>query len=197
MKRILSDTLKYMNDIMHSDTILMNFIQRSVWKEKQKEHGSQCVLPIFLFFDDYEVGNPLGSHSGVHKLGAVYITIPCLPPHIQSTLKTIFLALLFHSIDRQKFGNNVIFKPLIDELNFLKDHGFVYIDIEINGEFIRNIKFELDLILGDNLGLHSITGFVESFSSNFPCRMCKVTKEVLIKQCYVHGKKRMVIITKI
>lgn len=123
-----------------------------------------------------------GSHSGVHKLGAVYITIPCLPPHIQSTLKTIFLALLFHSTDRQKFGNNVIFKPLIDELNFLKDQG---IDIEINGEFIRNIKFELGLILGDNLGLHSITGFVESFSSNFPCRMCKVSKEVMIKQCYV------------
>jgi hypothetical protein len=84
--------------------------------------------------------------------------------------------------DRQKFGNNVIFKPLIDELNFLKDQG---IDIEIKGEFIRNIKFELGLILRDSLVLHSITGFVEKFSSNFPCRMCKVTKEVLIKQCYV------------
>lgn len=30
---------------------------------------SQVVFPIFLFFDDYEVGNPLGSHSGIHKLG--------------------------------------------------------------------------------------------------------------------------------
>lgn len=185
MKNILSDTLKYINDIKHCDTILINFIQGSVWKEKQIEHGSQCVLPIFLFFDDYEVGNPLGSHSGIHKLGAVYISIPCLPPHIQSTLKTIFLALIFHSADRQKFGNSIIFKPLIDELNFLKEQG---IDIEIDGEFKSNIKFELGLILGDNLGLHSITGFVESFSSNFPCRMCKVSKEVMIKQCYVDEK---------
>lgn len=105
----------------------------------------QCVLPIFLFFDDYEVGNPLGSHSGDHILGAVYISIPCLPPHLQSTLKCIFLALLFHSTDRQKFGNNVIFKPLIDELNFLREQG---IDININHNYNRNIKFELGLILG-------------------------------------------------
>ncbi|XP_050058270.1 uncharacterized protein LOC126550517 [Aphis gossypii] len=158
-------TLKYINDIIHCETILINFIQGSVWKEKQKKHDSQCVLPIFLFFDDYEIGNPLGSHSGVHKLGAVYISIPCLPPHIQSTLKTIFLALLFHSTDRQKFGEQGI-------------------DIESNGE-LTNIKFELGLILGDNLGIHSITGFVESFSANYPCRMCKVHKDIMRKQCYV------------
>lgn len=129
----------------------------------------------------YEVGNPLGSHSGVHKLCAVYISIPYLPPHIQSTLKTIFLTLLFHSTDRQKFGNNIIFKPLIDELNFLGEQG---IDIESNGK-LANIMFELCLILGDNLGIHSITGFVESFSANYPCRMCKVHKDIMRKQCYV------------
>lgn len=61
----------------------------------------------------------------MHKLGAVYISIPCLPPHIQSTLKTIFLTLLFHSTDRQKFGNNIIFKPLIDELYFLGEQGIL------------------------------------------------------------------------
>lgn len=42
-------------------------------EKKEKDHGNQIVLPIFLFFDDYEVGNALGSHSGIHKLGAVYI----------------------------------------------------------------------------------------------------------------------------
>ncbi|XP_060846411.1 uncharacterized protein LOC132926082 [Rhopalosiphum padi] len=143
----------------------MNFIQGSVWKEKQEKHDSQCVLPIFLFFDDYEVGNSLGSHSGVHKLGAVCISIPCLPLHIQSTLKTIFLALLFHSTDRQKFGEQGI-------------------DIESNAKLV-NIKFELGLILGDNLGIHSIIDFVESFSANYPCRMCKVHKEIMRKQSYV------------
>jgi len=117
---------------------------------------------------------------GVHKLGAVYMTLPTIPNHHQSSLKNIFLALLFHSSDRQKFGNNIIFRPLIDELNFLRDNG---IDIEIP-MFKGNIKFELAIILGDNLGIHNITGFVESFSANYPCRICKVRKEVMKKQCY-------------
>jgi len=39
--------------------------------------------------------------------------------------------------------------------------------------------------LGDNLGIHSITGFVESFSANYPCQICKVHKEIMRKQCYV------------
>lgn len=126
------------------------------------------------------MGNPLGSKSGVHKLGAVYMTLPTIPNPHQSSLKNIFLALLFHSSDRQKFGNNIIFRPLIDELNFLRDNG---IDIEIP-MFKGNMKFELVIILGDNLGIHNITYFVESFSANYPCRIYKVRKEVMKKQCY-------------
>lgn len=180
LKNVLVDTLEYMNKIKSYDTIIVNFIQGSIWQKKINNHKNQLVLPIFLFFDDYEVGNPLGSKSGVHKLGAVYLTLPTIPSHQQSSLKNIFLALLFHSSDRLKFGNNIMFRPLIDELNFLRDSG---IDIEIP-MFKGNIKFELAIILGDNLGIHSITGFVESFSANYPCRICKVRKEVLKTQCY-------------
>ncbi|CAI6367798.1 unnamed protein product [Macrosiphum euphorbiae] len=181
IKNLLSNTLDYMNECKLNEKILLNFLQGSVWKDKDKYHEYQTVVPIFLFFDDYEIGNPLGSHSGIHKLRAVYLSIPCLPPHQKSSLNTIFLALLFHSSDRQKFGNNVIlFKPLIDELNYLRNTG-----IEIETDDLKvNLKFELGIIIGDNLGIHSITGFVESFSSNHPCRVCNIRKEELRKQCY-------------
>lgn len=182
IKNILSDTFDYINEIKSCDNILMNFIQGSLWKNKIKEHDiNDIVLPIFLFFDDYEVGNPLGSHSSIHKLGAVYLTVPCIPSYRQASLNNIFLTLLFHSSDRKKFGNNIIFRPLINELNYLKQTG-----IEVNTDKFKGIiKFELGVILGDNLGIHSITGFVESFSSNYPCRMCKIKKEEMKKQCYV------------
>lgn len=178
---MLLDTLEYVDKLKVHSSILINFVQCSVWKKKEKNHGTQIVLPIFLFFDDYEVGNALGSNSGIHKLGAVYISIPCIPPHRQSSLNTIFLALLFHSSDRVKFGNNIIFKPLIDELNYLRDTG-VYISTD---DFKGTIKFELGVIVGDNLGVHSITGFVESFSSNYPCRICKMRKEDIQNQSSV------------
>jgi len=38
------------------------------------------------------------------------------------------------------------------------------------------------LILGDNLGLHSILGFSESFVAKFPCRICRCQKQVCHEQ---------------
>jgi len=41
---------------------------------------------------------------------------------------------------------------------------------------IYKIFFSVGLILGDNLGLHSILGFVESFVAKYPCRLCKSSR---------------------
>ena len=30
------------------------------------------VIPVFYFFDDLEIANPLGSHAIIHKIGAKY-----------------------------------------------------------------------------------------------------------------------------
>ncbi|XP_022166134.1 uncharacterized protein LOC111030773, partial [Myzus persicae] len=58
--------------------------------------------------------------------------------------------------------------------------------IYVNTDVFKGIlKFELGVLVGDNLGIHSITGFVESFSSNYPCRVCKMRKDEIKKQCYV------------
>jgi len=132
-----------------------------------------------MYFDDYESGN-LGSNSGMHKLGAVYVAVPCIPPYRLTKLSNIFLALLFHSLDRTQFGNKIIFNPVLDEFNYLIDNGVV-INIP---QFKGKLYFELGLILGDNLGLHSITGFTESFSSNLCCRIYTVAKADMKMQCY-------------
>ena len=41
----------------------------------------------------------------------------------------------------------------------------------------ERIYFALGLVLGDKLGLNSIFGFVESFNSNYFCRLCKMSKK--------------------
>jgi len=90
-------------------------------------------------------------------------------------LNTIFLDLLFYSSDRVKFGNNIIFKPLIDKINYLRDTG-----IYINTDVVNGI-LKFGVLVGDNLGIYSITGFVESFSSNYPCRVCILRKDEIKK----------------
>lgn len=135
-------------------------------------NDNRIVFPLFLFFDDFECGNALGSHSGINKLGAIYALVPCLPPHMVSQLSSILLVSLFYSSDRKIFGNKSICKLLIKELNDLKKNG-----IKINVANVEYcIYFECGLILGDNLGLNSIFGFVESFSANYSCRICSVHK---------------------
>lgn len=180
VQNVLSETLDHMKTLKSNNKVIQNFIQGTYWQSRAVSHNERVVFPLFVFFDDFESGNALGSHSGIHKLGGVYVSLPCLPSYRSTVLSNIFLALIFHSSDRVEFGNRVIFQPLMDELNFLQETG-----IEINTpDYEGKLYFELGLILGDNLGLHSIAGFTESFSSNFPCRMCTMRKEDVWVQCY-------------
>ncbi|CAG9787096.1 unnamed protein product [Diatraea saccharalis] len=177
LEGVAKDTIQYHIALLNSSDsdIIQNIVQGSEWQKKVSTHQGQIVLPLAIYFDDFEVGNPLGSHAGIHKLGAAYVSILSLPPHYTSKLRNIFLALLFHSSDRSTFGNKMSFKPLISELNYLKHHG-----IQINvPRYSGKILFDVAVLLGDNLGIHTITGFSESFSSNFPCRVCKIHKSNL------------------
>lgn len=125
-----------------------------------------------MYFDDFEVNNPLGSHAGIQKLGAVYYSIPCFPPNVSSLVENVFTALLFHASDRIEFGNFNVFKILIDELHFLQREGLL---IETKNGTER-IYFALGLICRDTLGLNYILRFNAGFNSNFYCRLCKASK---------------------
>ncbi|KAL5239394.1 hypothetical protein ACI65C_006804, partial [Semiaphis heraclei] len=46
---------------------------------------------------------------------------------------------------------------------------------------VHHIFFSLGMIIGDNLGLHSILGFTESFVSRYSCKFCKTIKN----ECHV------------
>lgn len=73
-----------------------------------------------LHYDEFEIRNPLGSHASIYKLGAVYILIACLPPHLESNIKYIFLLALFHYFDRlTKKGNQTAFHLVFEELKYL------------------------------------------------------------------------------
>lgn len=131
--------------------------------------SSNSALPYVLYFDDFETGNPLGSHKGVHKVGAIYCSLRCLPTYMYSNLSNIYLLCLFNSKTRERFGNKRILAPIIEELRELECKG-----ININGKVY---KFVLAGVLGDNLGINSILGMVESFSANYYCRFCKAHKD--------------------
>jgi len=98
---------------------------------------------------------------------------------LYSKLDNIFFAQLYHSDDSKLFPKEKIYSYLIKELKILETEG---IQLTIGSKNIQ-AYFKLALIIGDNLGLHGILGFVESFSANKCCRFCKVSKDTSRKLC--------------
>ncbi|OXU27802.1 hypothetical protein TSAR_006192 [Trichomalopsis sarcophagae] len=131
------------------------------------------MLPIYLFNDDLEVGNAFGSHAGNLKFGALYASIACLPPRIASRLISIVLTLLVNSKDKKDVKDEDRFSKIVDELNFLREKGISIKD----KNSLYTVKFQLVMILGDNLGLNGLFGFIESFLANYFCRICKALSD--------------------
>lgn len=179
LNKVLSSTLRYMQYLATSEKY-ENFAQGSFWKaESDIRRNGKIYLPFFLYFDDFEVGNPLSSRAGIHKLGGIYISFPTLAVDhpsgrfiSSSSLNKILLVGLFHSIDRNNFGNLAIFSPIIAEINDLYNEGIDFLLDDYQGK----VYFQMGLLVGDNLGLNSVSGFVESFSANRCCRTCRIEK---------------------
>lgn len=82
----------------------------------------------------------------------------------------IHLVTLFHTQDLHKYGFDVILEPLINDLKKLESQGLSlpFSDEQVYGTICQ--------ITGDNLGMHTILGFNESFSSRHFCRLCLIEK---------------------
>lgn len=115
--------------------------------------------------------NPLGSARKKHKLLAVYLTLSDILPHNRSNIEHMKLVLLCNEQDFKQFGPAHVCRSLIVDLKDLEENGFVVNDG-------KTLKASLCPIVGDNLGSHTIGGFVENISRslNF-CRYCTIDRD--------------------
>lgn len=120
-------------------------------------------LQLKLYQDDIEVANPLGVNRGIYKLTMYYFSIMNIPPEYNSLLCHHHLVCVAMASDIKRFGHNPISSFIADELRQLE------IGAIINSELVCGT---LVALAGDNLGLNSIIGMVESFSANHYCRFC-------------------------
>lgn len=179
LPNIFNVTVENIKKMKMSSSNICDFFQSPLWLHILNFYPNKMVLPVFLFYDDFEINNPLGSHSGIHKLGGTYVSIPALPIQYQSHLENIFFSILCHSCDRNLFGNRAIFNILLQELAYLENEG---ITVVVGGKK-HQLYFVLALIVGDNLAVNGILGFTESFKANYFCRLCKASKEQCQNLC--------------
>lgn len=158
---------------------ISNLIQSKHWKNKIQDdvESKELIIPLYIYFDDFECGNALGSHAGSQSISGTYCQVACLPPQYSALLENIFVTMIHYSSD-SSFGNGIIYRELIKYINILDRDG---ICIKGPNGSVK-IYFKLALILGDNLGLNSSLGFSKSFSSNYYCRICKAHKSSMITE---------------
>lgn len=126
------------------------------------------ALQIQLYYDDFETANPLGSKRGIHKIGCLYFLVRYLPSKFNSVLTFIHLVSLFHTQDLNKYGFHVILEPLINDMKILESQG---LSLPFSDE---QVYATISQITGDNLGMHTILAFNESFSSRHFCPLCLI-----------------------
>lgn len=180
------DVIMNYQDSVEGSENLENFVQCELFKEKKKKKyeylksvsqyhvSSDIILPLFIYYDDFQVNAALGPHPG--KIGGLYASIPCLPPECQGSLDNIYLVQLIKTSLKKVYNNDEVFTAVKDELKFLEDEGII-----VSTKAGREVRIRF--ILGDNLGIHSMLDFVECFSATYPCRFCKATNAMVKQLC--------------
>lgn len=128
------------------------------------------ALQILMFYDEFQVANPIGTHQTNHKICGFYYVLGNLYKNNRSCLKAIQLCMLCRSIDMKYFGLEKILEPLITDLKELSLSG-----IDVPG--VGVLKCRLSSFSCDNLGSHQLGGFMQCFSPNVLriCRTCLIT----------------------
>lgn len=168
---VLEKTLDYTKTLMESGEKFENFVQGALWKEKMNHfNNNQNVVPLIMYYDDFETGNSLGSHCGKQSIAAFYYHFPTLPSNCTS-LVNIFVAMLVKTSHIKIFSTSRTLCKLVEVLSKLENGIVITV---LNKPII--VHFLVGLFIGDNLALNNILGFSGSFNHNFCCRICKIPK---------------------
>lgn len=169
---------KLSGEFEQSTMLLRDVCDGSYFKEHRifKDASSEKLLALQLYFDEFEVCNPLGSKRGKHKLLAGYLTILNRMPQSRSKLDDKYLILLAKTNLVTKFGFQKILEPLLNDVQQLETNG-----ININGTVMKG---SLLFVSGDNLSSHQLGGFRECFTSGLMCRYCMANRNEINDKCH-------------
>lgn len=148
--------------------VYSDFASGNIFKANDLFKTHPDSLQIQIATDDFEVCNPLGSKSTLHKISAFYFSIRNMPPEFRSKLDNIYLVALCNADDlKTKFTDfNDIWRIVVKDLSALENGIDIGGGLTITGTLVN--------IVADNLGANIALGFVGNFSkAKFYCRFCE------------------------
>lgn len=157
------------SDCTHTDPdILSDFTDGTVFQKSSFFTQYPNALKLILYQDEFEIVNPIGSAKSKHKLLGIYMSIGNLPEHVRSHVNAIKLVAL---CKEQYFDHEKVYGKIVEDFKKIESSGIQLASGEV-------IKGALVFIAGDNLGSHSLEGFLENFSlASYFCRYCLITRD--------------------
>jgi hypothetical protein len=154
---------------------ISHFFQTETYRNHKFFQIYSDALALHFYVDTFEVTNPLGSHTSVHKLEALYMIVQNFPTEAQSKLSSIFLVALWHAQDVKTYkGYDKILEPVVHDLKILESDSGMSVTVS-NKEVL--VRAALVLVSADNLGINSLFGFSEGFTAKKFCRFSECTRE--------------------
>lgn len=158
-----------------ANDFLASFVDGDHFKDHPLFQKHRHALRIQVYYDELEIVNPLGSKTGILKLGAFYYTIQNIPAHINSDLGSIHVLLLCSDADVKKYGFDKILSLLLNDLEKLESDDGIKIMLH-DEEF--NLHATITAFCGDTLAVHEVLNMLGPKANKF-CRMCLYSREDL------------------
>lgn len=176
---ILNDYLKNLiecENLRSTYGRIQSFIDCEMFKNSNYYSEHPNALRVNLYYDEIEVVNPIGSKTGIYKLGMFYFTLQNFPLHFNSNLNNIFVLMIVYYEDIKEYGWEKILEPLLNELKILEsEEGFKF--RLKNGE-IFVLRAVLQSFSGDGQATNDIFGLLAA-ACNFFCRCCLISRNSL------------------
>lgn len=145
------------NNHKSNDGILRDFCDGEIYERNTLFSNNPTALQIMLFFDEFTAVNPLGYQVKNYKIGGFYMLLRNLPPKYRSQLYCIQLVTLCLGSKIKCDGFQKVLEPFISDLHKLEREGITV--SKSNG--VYHFFSTVSVVIADNLGAHSIGGFME------------------------------------
>jgi hypothetical protein len=165
------------------NTDKMTDIFDGMYMKKDFFQNHPDALLFSLYFDDFEIVNPIGSHRKKHKLSVFYWTLLNISPEFRFKLQATQLLAIGKTSNLKKFGYKVLLSDFVEGMKKLHvGHPIRY------GREAKIVHGALYCVLGDTLAAQLLGGFKEGVGmADKPCRTCEITHTQLSDS--LHGSQ--------